>query len=185
MYQIIKIEPQLAKEAKAILEDVGIDLETVVKMTLKRVVKEGNISFLMAMSNPSATENSANTISKMESVEESRMSKNLAISLFTAQGIRFNRNVTYASKNKTAYNYWANPYFFALNKDWFLILNDWMKRELHLFMIPANSIHPNRMVARNDMVDKIDLQISYNDPTFTDSRSKISFSRFLVKSIRY
>ena len=30
-----------------------------------------------------------------------------------------------------------------------------------------------------------DLQISYNDTTFTDGRSKVSFADFLVKSISY
>ena len=196
MYQIIKVEPQLAKAAKVILEDVGVDLDTVVKMTLKRVVRDGNISFLMNAPSYAVPERMMPVVSEPEikqvpaaagqmASEDPRMSKNLAISLFSAQGIRFNRNVTFASKNKSAYNYWANPYFFALNKDWYLILNDWVKRELYLFLIPAGSIHPQRMVARGDMQDKIDLQFAYNDPTFTDNRSKISFAPYMIKKIQY
>lgn len=65
------------------------------------------------------------------------------------------------------------------------ILNDWIKGELHLFMIPAHAIDRRFMVSRVDLREKIDLQIGYNDPTFTDTRSKQSFAKYLVMSIRY
>lgn len=182
MTKFIRIDSQLAKDAENVLNDIGIDLEAVVKMTLKRVIREGNISFLTA-SHPAPIEK-ANVVSSV-TPGDGRIAKNQAISLFEASGIHLSRNTTFASKNRGANNYWANPYFFALDSDWYLILNDWIKRELHLFLIPARTIPHKNMISRIDQADKIDLQISYNDPTFTDTRSKISFARYLVKSIKY
>ena len=187
MDKIVRIEGTLAKEAEKVLNEVGIDLGTVVKMTLKRVVRDGNIAFLM----PGIPQQVAESVPNQPMVNAGDrgnghvIAKSQAIALFSARGILFNRNVTFASKNKSAYNYWANPYFSALNQDWFLILNDWIKGELHLFRIPARTLHPSMMVPRTDIPDKIDLQVGYNDPTFTDNRSKISFAKYLVMSIRY
>lgn len=188
MDKIIRVDGALAKEAEKVLNDVGIDLGAVVKMTLKRVVRDGNIAFLMTPVNQSVPEPAANQNNVGHMGERGNghvIAKSQAIALFTARGVCFNRNVTFASKNKSAYNYWANPYFSALNQDWYLILNDWIKGELHLIMIPARTIDPNFMVPRMDIRDKIDLQIGYNDPTFTDNRSKHSFAKYLVMSIRY
>lgn len=187
MDTIVRVDGTLAKEAEKVLSEVGIDLRSVVSMTLKRVVRDGNIAFLMPAT---AQRTPEPVISQAQGNLGERgnghvIAKSQAVALFTARGVRFSRNVTFASKNKSAYNYWANPYFSALNQDWYLILNDWIKGELHLFMIPARSIDPVHMVPRMDIRDKIDLQIAYNDPTFTDNRSKQSFAKFLVMSIRY
>lgn len=182
MPKIIALDSQLVKSVEPILNDVGIDLDTVLKMTLKKIARDKDISFLMAKQ-PDVP--AANTVTPTALVSDDRISKGRAIALFEAQGFRVNRNVTFASKNRSAYNYWANPYFFALDNDWYLILNDWQKKELHLFLISARSIHPDSMVCRIDQKDKIDLQICYNDPTYTDNRSKISFAKYLLKSIRY
>lgn len=182
MPKFLTIETKLAKEVEPILDDLGMDIETVVKMTLKRIVRDQSVSFLTTKPCENVT---TPTVQSVVPADEDRISKNRAMSLFEAQGIHFNRNVTFASKNRAAYNYWANPYFFALEKDWFLILNDWNKRELHLFMIPANAISSQQMVCRFDQKEKIDLQICYNDPTYTDNRSKLSFAKYRIKSISY
>jgi antitoxin component of RelBE/YafQ-DinJ toxin-antitoxin module len=182
MDRFLTIDRHLADETEKVLDEVGIDLETVVKMTLKRIVREGGIAFLISKFDEPA---SKFTNQPMVRMADGKIGKSQAIALFSAQGIRFNRNVTFASKNKTAFNYWANPFFAALEEDWYLILNDWINRELHLFFIPAKSIHPSKLVARIDQQEKIDLQICFNDPTYTDNRSKISFSRYLVKNISY
>lgn len=182
MDKFITIDRQLAREAEAVLDEVGIDMETVVKMMLKRVVREQGIAFLTSKFDEPA---SKFTNQPMVRMADGKIGKSQAVALFSAQGVHFNRNITYASKNKTAFNYWANPFFTALDEDWYLILNDWINRELHLFFIPAKSIAASELVARFDKKDKVDLQICYNDPTFTDNRSKISFARYLVKDISY
>ena len=178
----IYVEPNLAKEAEAVLNEVGIDLDTVVRMMLKRVVREHGITFLTAKFDEPA---SPFTNQPMVRMADGKIGKSQAIALFSAQGVMFNRNVTFASKNKTAFNYWANPFFTALAEDWYLILNDWINRELHLFRIPAKAIHPSELVARYDQKEKVDLQICFDDPTFTDNRSKISFAKYLIKNLSY
>lgn len=182
MPKFLTIETKLAKEVEPILDDLGLDIETVVKMALKRIVRDHDVSFLTSKNGETPTLPVIHTVA---TGNEYRISKNGAISLFQAQGIRFNRNITFASKNRAAYNYWANPYFSALKDDWYLILNDWNKRELHLFLIPANVISSQQMICRIDQKEKIDLQICYNDPTYTDNRSKLSFAKYLIKSMSY
>ena len=93
--------------------------------------------------------------------------------------------VTFASKNKAGNYYWVNPLFDAIKQDWYLILNGWMKKELHLVKIPAYTLKESDLVSRSGNEEKIDLQIVYNDTTFTDGRSKVGFADFLVKSIAY
>ena len=113
--------------------------------------------------------------------------KSRARQLFIENGFRIGPNLTYASKNKSAYNYWANPKFDLLQHDWYIILDDFPNRTLKLFVVPANSIHPSELKGRKQDYKQgiIDLQITYNDSTYTDSRSGYSFLKFLKHEIKY
>ena len=93
--------------------------------------------------------------------------------------------ITFASKNRAVANYWANPSFDVLDVDFTLILNDVVGRKLFLFIIPAYSINRSQLISRSDKPDLIDLQIMYGDETFTDNRSKYSFSKFLITELKY
>ena len=186
MANAIYIEDQLLQDAEQILEKLGLDANTVAKMALKRVVRDGGISFLIADLPKIEVEPTVAPPALVASnTEQDRITKSAATNLFKIKGYTTNHNVTFASKNKVGNYYWANPLFDALKQDWYLILNDWNKKELHLFKIPIYALNANDLVSRSDNEDKIDLQIAYNDTTFTDSRSKISFARFLVTTISY
>ena len=124
-----------------------------------------------------------NFISKKQNTNQ--MTKSLAIKSFTSNGNKISKCTTFASKNKTAYNYWANPSCDYLNYDWSLILNDWENKIIYLFNIPAYSIPEEELVMRSDDPSLMDLQIKYNDPAFTDNRSGISFKPYLVDEISY
>ena len=120
-----------------------------------------------------------------ENIDRINMTKSISIRLFREKGFEVGQNVTYASKNRGAYNYWANPEFRMLSVDWNIILNDWVNKEIYLFTVPANSIMQGQLVPRNDKSYIIDLQIMYNDTTFTDNRSGISFSKYFIAKIKY
>lgn len=111
--------------------------------------------------------------------------KNEAISLFRNHGYQISKNVTFASRNKSGYRYWANPKFTNLNQEWWLILNDNINCKLCLFQIPANTIQKSQLLARHDIPNAIDLQIEYKNPAFKDSRSGYSFAPFYVTEIDY
>lgn len=117
--------------------------------------------------------------------DSDRMRKSNAVRLLLSKGYDLYRTITFASKNTGAYNYWANPDDCYVKYDWSLILNDWMERKLYLFNIPAGAIADNVLVPRADKPDKIDLQIMYNDVTFTDNRSGFSFAKYLVGEVKY
>ena len=165
---------------ETILEENGLSIQNIVNVVLKRIEREGGIDFLFGKTNAQAldTNEERESISSKTS-ESTKMTKTIAKRLF----VLHYDNVTFASKNKGANNYWANPSFDCLKRDWFLILNDWQRKELHLFKIPANSL--NNLVARADKPNLIDLQIAYNDPTFTDNRSGMSFKVYFVETINY
>jgi len=97
----------------------------------------------------------------------------------------FKGNITYASKNRTVNHYWANPSFEVLEREWFLILNDWVNRVLYLFRIPAGAISQHDLVPRVDINHQIDLKILYNDSNFRDTRSNCMFRKFLIMSENY
>lgn len=176
----IIIDKNLVTEAERVLENIGLDITTVTKIMLKKIINEGNINFLMTKANttkPTSTKSTDSTISKM--------TKSKAINLLKNEGIEFYGITTFASKNSSAYNYWANPESSVLDTQWNLILNDWINQEIHLFIIPKNSLDTASIVFRADKKNQIDLQIMYDDKLFTDNRSKISFARYLVKTIKY
>lgn len=186
MANTIYVDEQLLREVEQILEEIGLDAGAVAKMALKRVVRDGSISFLVADVPRIEVQAPVEMATQSPAVRESgRINKSAAVNLFRRNGVYTNDNVTFASKNKAGNYYWANPLFDALKRDWYLILNDWMKKELHLFKIPAQMLKESDLVSRSDNEEKIDLQIAYNDTTFTDGRSKVSFVDFLVKSISY
>ena len=105
--------------------------------------------------------------------------------MFRERGKYIDKNVTYSSKNRTTYNYWANPECSVLKEDWTFILNDWVNRKLYLFRIPEKTISAHEPISRNDKPNFIDIQILENNPSFVDRRSDFSFKRFLVDQIEY
>ena len=186
MENTVYVDEQLLRDAEQILEEIGLDASAVAKMALKRVVSDGGISFLVTDVPRIEIQAPAETVAPVPVVEEpGRINKSAAVNLFRRTGIYANNNVTFASKNKAGNYYWANPLFDALKQDWYLVLNDWMRKELHLFRIPAHSLKESDLVPRSDNEEKIDLQIAYNDTTYTDGRSKVSFDQFHIKSISY
>lgn len=128
----------------------------------------------------------ATNMHSVNSYRINKMSKSEAISCFRSNGFSVNGNITFSSENDSyGRKFWANPKADFLKYDWWLILNDIDKREIHLFFIPANSLSYRDIYPRSDKPDLIDLQINYNDYSFEDSRSKICFKKWLKKSLKY
>lgn len=173
-----RIDPQLLEAAQEILEEIGLDVTTAVTIMLKRITKEGGISFMLP-------DGMTGRKAPVSGEPQSRMTKNRAIALFRKNGYALFGTTTFASKNQSAHHYWANPGFDVLNGDWNLILNDWNRRTLYLFAVPARELSADMLVARADKAYQIDLQIMYEDSSFTDMRSKVSFARYLVTSLAY
>ena len=178
------INKDLIVETELILEDMGLDIYTATKMMMKKIVKEKNISFLLINSNNREVTDKNIDINFLKK-QQNKMIKSKAMNLFKKEGIIFDGTITFASKNKTGNTYWSNPDFSVLDDEWYLILNDWIKRELYLFYIPKNTLTPSSLVYRADKRHQIDLQIMYDDITFTDIRSKNNFDKFLKKIVNY
>ena len=185
---VLNVQEDLLNNVAEVLDDIGLDVNSAIKMFFKRIDKEKSIGFLISASPCQKNEDKGNTHTYTQTTNDSndvRMTKNLAIRLFRENGYTIGNNVTFASKNKMAYNYWANPDFSVLQSEWELILNDWQERTIYLFRVPANSITSNALVCRNDKKSAIDLQIAYGDISFTDNRSKVSFKPYLIDSLKY
>ena len=187
---IIEVQEDTLDQATGVLEDLGLDVESAVRMFLKRVVKEQSVAFVLpsvnavGVSKP-VVERVASQTTEAVKVDRGDMRKTLAIKMFKERGRYIDKNVTYSSKNRTTYNYWSNPNFAFLNKDWTLILNDWVNHKLYLFRVPRNSISDSELIGRNDQPDLIDIQIQDDNPNFVDIRSGFSFRQFLVDQIDY
>lgn len=180
---VLDFEDQIFEQANDVFEGIGLDFRSATNMFLKRVIKDGSISFLFSQQTISSNKVVDNEI--LPSLDKGDMTKNRAIRLFSSKGYSVGKNVTFASKNRSAYNYWANVEFGMLANDWHLILNDWINKVVYLFFIPAHSINAKELTPRSDKPFLVDLQIMYNDTTFTDNRSGFSFNKFLVETIYY
>lgn len=185
---LVKVPEDAWNEANAILDDLGLDIEIAVKMFLKRVAKDKTVAFILPNTDGVGSHYVLEKApSKTEPIKVDRgdMRKSLAIKIFRERGRHIDANVTYSSKNRSTYNYWANPDFSVLRDDWTLILNDWVNRKLFLLRIPGGSISASELVARNDKPNLIDIQILEDNPNFVDRRSEYCFRRFLVDQIDY
>jgi hypothetical protein len=100
------------------------------------------------------------------------------------KGISIDTTVTFSSSNRSeSRTYWATPNINVLNKDWTLILNDKIEKNLYIFRIPAGTIKEWQLKTRKD--NKLDLQIFYGDKNFQDSRSYYVFAPYHIKTINY
>ena len=204
MYKIIfEGNEELVVEAGKILDDEGLTLEVAIRVLLKRIIKEKSMAFLLKnnLQNNNTAESfsgvceqevigSANKVERssvamLDTSNEKKMTKSIAIRLLRDKGFNVGKSVTYASKNRGAYNYWANPEFGMLSADWDIILHDWISKKIYLFTVPANTLHKNQLIPRSDKTYLIDLQIMYHDTTFTDNRSGVSFAKYLVGEVQY
>ncbi len=184
----IEVKEEVFEEVNGILEDCGMDMEIAVKMFFKRLIKEGSMAFLMKNANSRGEMNNLpveHILPSNLTTDRGEMRKVLAIRLFRDKGRQIGKTVTYSSKNRATYNYWANPSFSVLSQDWKLILNDWVNRKIYLFSIPKNSLSRSSLVARNDQQNLIDLQILEQAPGFIDKRSGVSFNPYLIDTIAY
>ena len=194
---VLDIDEEVLRQANGIFEDVGIDFSTATRMFLKKVIKERSISFLINAkpvdNSPSLDEPKSNIGAYSYAAgnypsllrEDNKITKSIAKRLICNNNYTLYPGVTFASKNTSSYNYWANPEFALLDNNWSLILNDWMNNTIYLFNIPAKSISKSELVPRRDRPWLIDLQIMYDDPTFTDNRSGYSFLKFKAAEINY
>lgn len=147
----IELEEQLYSEAQEVLEEYGLDVEGVVKSTLKRIVKQGTAEFIFAKSAPMVTSPEAvvakDTSNRFMSIPASatpiapvlaKITKNIAKSYFTKRGRVFDAPVIFSSRNKATGVYWANPSVDTVRRKWYLILNDQYQRILRLFEMSPN-----------------------------------------------
>lgn len=192
----LELDSDLLEKSEEILDYFGLDTQTAVKILLTRITQEKNVQFLFnkqflpkeeneSKVNEIATKTMDNSEVKFMASQTGKMTKNIAISSFRKNGYTVYPTVTFASKNRSAYNYWANPNFDVLKGDWSLILNDNIAHKLYLFNIPAGSIMRSQLTPRADITYLIDLQIRYRNINYTDSRSDYSFLPYLVAELSY
>lgn len=186
----IEVQEDTLDQATGVFEDLGLDVESAVRMFLKRVVKDQSVAFVLPSTNATGVSKQAAKrvdpqTSKTAKIDRGEMRKTLAVKIFKERGRYIDKNVTYSSKNRTTYNYWSNPHFSVLKEDWTLILNDWANHKLYLFRIPHKSISASDLVGRSDKPELIDIQIPDDSPNFVDKRSNFSFKRFLIDQLDY
>lgn len=187
---VIEVQEDTLSVVTDVLEDLGLDVESAIRMFMKRVAKEKSLGFVLTSTNDVVApkpiiEHATHPIKRTTTVDKGEMRKSIAIKMFRGRGRHIDRSVTYSSINRTTYNYWSNPNFAFLDEDWTLILNDWINRKLYLFKIPCNAIDASELVGRNDQPDLIDIQILGDNPNFVDTRSGFGFRKFLVDEIDY
>lgn len=200
MNLMIKIDEQVYEQILKICERENISFELSMQLYFIRVIENNSVIFtkndlnatyfkapnLLSDSKDSLEDNNLFN-KKRGSIKfiENKMTKTLAKRLFWNKGQPIFPIVNFSSRNKSGYCYWSNPSIDVLSEDWSLILNDLDKKKLYLFNIPKNSIDELEVKVRSDRQNLIDLQIMYDDPTFTDNRSGISFKEFFVDEIDY
>lgn len=127
---------------------------------------------------------------KKSSTEKvTKITKKKALELLSQQKINVNDGaITFASIQEKKKLFWANPNVKLLEKKWYIILNNFISRELIVLEIPSNKFNTNlknnySLIVRKDKPNRIDLNIS--DVTLRDYRTKINFTPYIKTKINY
>lgn len=179
-----EIDDNTINKANQILEEEGMSIDYAINILLRKIIKEGTIGFLFSHSKSVSNYEDSQVI-KTNISPTTSMTKSIAKRMFIMNGYQVSNNLNFASENKATRNYWMNPSIDVLEEDWDFILHDKTNRTLHLFKVPKNSLYKDVLFVRPDIPNLIDIHIAYNDPTFSDNRSEISFKPFYQGTIEY
>ena len=93
---------------------------------------------------------------------------------------------TFSSINKDgSKRYWANPNIKCKEMDWCLVLRNTDSNELYIFKIPAHSLPDDYPTREHQGNTELRVAILKKDDTFVCSDSKVDYSKWLLKSIKY
>ena len=206
---VIKLEENIYNEAEKILEEYGLEVKGVIETVLKRVARQGSAEFIFAKGTTTTTavvepkSSERVSMSTVVAPTVTKMSKNIAKSMFNKNGHVFSAPVIYSSLNTATGNYWANPEKDVVKGLWYLILNDQYKRVLRLFKMDGNGLFDDEkqadsefdfqlindmlsLVPRADKPHLINLQIYGNDTVyFRDKISGVAFKPYLIDEVNY
>lgn len=180
------VKEETLKTVEEVLDNIGLDVQTAVRMFLKKIENEKSIGFLVA--DTTQKDNAPSNVGQggvYMPKNETALTKVLAKRMFEDAGHKLYDEVRFSRRNKATKNYWQNFEVDLFNEPLSIILNDQENRVAYLFNIPANSIDVSKVVVRADAVNMVDLQIRAEDSTFTDTKSGIKFSDYLVVTINY
>ena len=149
-----------------IIEEKKLNLNKIIEVVMFKTIEGKGLDWLAeTFSNEIATKNEK---------------KKKSINLFIKKGYHITQfNVNFASRNKGNSQYWMNANKNVLFYDWYIILNDDIKKKIYLLYIPKNTIY--NLKNKNDK--QYNISLTYNE--WVDIHTGIDFSRFLVDSIEY
>ena len=151
-----------------IVEKSGRNINQTIMMLINKTIKENSIDWLYT--------------SLIGEVQSKSIKAKNAINTFNNRGYKINSYyTTFATKTTNCNYYWLNPDKRHLKQDWYIILNDNIKKKLHLFFVPKNTIAELKM--RNDKI--CNMSIQYNDPDFTEIYLNIPLREYYKETIDY
>ncbi len=117
-----------------------------------------------------------------------KRAKNEAISYLSDHGVAVDKTATYSVLSDDGSYFWANPQKSLLEKEWDLILNNTIKKELIVMRISAYTLKlasdvNGGLFVRADKTDLIDLKL--DSGSFEDRRSGVNFESFIVNRVSY
>lgn len=118
--------------------------------------------------------------------------KKEALSFLTnRRGLTFDKNTSYATLQKGKKYFWINPKYHLLNENWKIVLNNTIEHKLIIMNIPKSSLRLKDannilgLITRKDANHKDEIDLEIDASNYTDRRSKVSFSKFIIDEISY
>ena len=99
-----------------------------------------------------------------------------------------NKDINYATKQADKKEYWINPGVEQLGKEWMIILNNTITKELLVLRIPARTFHildssGEGLFVRTDKPNLVSIILDLE--TLVEKQSSVDFSPFVEERIRY
>ena len=120
----------------------------------------------------------------MNFVEENRLTRTEAKEICIKNNVAIGKNFSLSNRTQQGDTFSNTIPVEKLSQDFWLLLNDQVVNELHIFKVPANSIPINEMYVRSDK-PSIFMMINCDDETFEDRRSGVTFDSWFMKTIKH
>jgi len=115
------------------------------------------------------------------------MDKSIAIRIISKKGIPLNsKNVVFANINTRVPVWWLEPNNDKFKTDLYIALNCNINNILYVFFLPAGTFNnPKKIFYQRNDKNSSHIEIQVDGETFIDTKSKIDFSKFIIKKVMY
>ncbi|MDO4467780.1 MAG: GIY-YIG nuclease family protein [Bacillota bacterium] len=127
------------------------------------------------------------TIPTVTVAEREMRLKSEAKQFLSEQGVNLPDEFTFANRTQRTPEFYINPQTYLAKNDWYLVFNNQFTHELIVLFVPANQLKSikdgGKLIPRKDKPHYYEIYVK--SETMIDRKSKVDFTPYIIKKIKY